>query len=85
MRPNFFFHNAFLDDWTILWISQEDFIAMCDWAFGKDWKLYPKNRLSPLWNERHGKEHFIIVGTDPVDETIKKVRDAWTLSKITGK
>lgn len=81
MRDDFFFHHLTQTDWELLGLTFDDFVKMCDWAFGKGWTLFPRVSLKDRWNELHGKTHFVIKGTDPVDKTITRIRDAWKLKK----
>jgi hypothetical protein len=81
MMPNhFFFKDLAATDWECLGITEPEFFAMCAWAFGKDWRIWPKLGLKDLWNERHGKTHFMMKGTDSVDESVKRIRDAWKIA-----
>lgn len=80
MRPNFFFDGP-QTDWEILNLSLEDFIKMCEWAFGPNWQYWPQLSLPKLWNKRHSKI-FLISGTDEKGNTMMKIRDAWMAKEL---
>lgn len=80
MRRDFFFRHKTAADWEILELTFKEFVDMCAWAFGPTWTLHPQNRLAKLWNDLHERELFKIDGTDEIEETMKRIRDAWRAS-----
>jgi len=62
---------------------QEDYDECMAWAFGDDWQSIKSNsELPDRWNQRH-LDIFVMYGSDPIRESLIKVRMAYALYQKT--